>query len=563
VGSIATAEPAEQAGLVSVVEGAKRLVGRGGPTLPDRVEALRTVVDQGRGRLPGELLDRAEGVVQRAGERLALSGDHTVVALAGATGSGKSSTFNALAGVSLATVGVRRPTTSTTAGVAWGSEDPAELWNWLQVPQRHLVRPGEEGWADRLDGLVLLDLPDHDSTEVAHHVEVDRLVRMVDVMIWVLDPQKYADAAVHERYLRRLSSHAEVVVVTLNHVDELPADRRPDVLGDLRRRLEDDGLGRVPVVATSARTGEGVDELRSLVAQRVRDKKAVAQRLRADLVAAGASLVEVHGSTDPGSLRRPEREELVDAFADAAGVETVVRAVERAVVRRGGQHSGWLVTSWLSKLKPDPLKRLHLDTGREGKELTALGRASVPEPTRVQRARVDTAVRAAADAVGGQLAPPWATAVRRASTSRLPDLNDALDRAVVGTDLGVSRTPLWWRVSRLLQVVLALALVVGALWLLALFVLDYLQVPEPSTPSRFGLPLPTLLLALGVGGGVALGLVGRFVNGFIARGRARRARRRLREAIGSVVDDLVVAPVDRELEAHRAVGRALAVVTSR
>ncbi len=548
---------------MSVVAGAKRLVGRGGPSLPERVAALEVVVEQGRGRLPSPLLEDAEGVVRRAGERLALSGDHTVVALAGATGSGKSSTFNALAGVSLTTVGVRRPTTSTTAGVAWGVEDPVELWEWLRVPQRHLVRPGDPGWGERLDGLVLLDLPDHDSTEVAHHLEVDRLVAMVDVMIWVLDPQKYADAAVHERYLRRLATHAEVVVVTLNHVDELAPDRRPEVLEDLRRRLREDGLDRVPVVATSARTGEGMDELRSLVAQRVREKKAVAQRLRADLVGTGQALLETHGSTAAGALRRPERAELVDAFADAAGIETVVHAVERAVVHRGGRHTGWPVTAWLSRLRPDPLKRLHLDLGPRGKELTAVGRASVPEPTRVQRARVDTAVRAAADAVGGQLAPPWAAAVRRASTSRLEELNDALDRAVVGTDLGVSGTPLWWRVARLLQVLLALALVVGALWLLALFAVDYLQLPEPATPDRYGLPLPTWLLVLGAVGGVALGMVGRLVNGLVARSRAGRARRRLRGAIGSVVDDLVVAPVDRELEAHRAVGDALAVLTAR
>ena len=548
---------------MSLAEGARRLVGRGGPALPDRVEALRSVVEHGRGRLPSDLLEEAEGVVRRAGERLALSGDHTVVALAGATGSGKSSTFNALAGVDLATVGVRRPTTSTTAGVAWGADDPVDLWSWLQVPQRHLVRPGEPGWAETLDGLVLLDLPDHDSTEVAHHLEVDRLVRVVDVMVWVLDPQKYADAAVHERYLRRLSAHAEVVVVTLNHVDELPADRRSDVLGDLRRRLTDDGLPEVPVVATSARTGEGMDELRALVARRVRDKKAVAQRLRADLVASGRALEPVHGSTAGAGVRRPERSELVDAFADAAGVETVVRAVERSVVRRGGQHTGWPVTSWLSRLRPDPLRRLHLDLGEQGKQLTSLGRVSVPEPTRVQRARVDTAVRATADAVGGQLSPSWATAVRRASTSRLEDLNDALDRAVAGTDLGAARTPLFWRLTRMLQVLFAVALVAGAVWLLVLVALDYLQVPEPSVPTRYGLPLPTWLLVLGVGGGIALGVVGRFVNGFVARSRARRARRRLREAIGGVVDDLVVAPVDRELAAHQAVTEALAVVTAR
>ena len=52
-----------------------------------------------------------------------------------------------------------------------------------------------------LQGVVLLDLPDHDSTEVSHHLEVDRLIELADLMVWVLDPQKYADAAIHDRYL--------------------------------------------------------------------------------------------------------------------------------------------------------------------------------------------------------------------------------------------------------------------------------------------------------------------------------------------------------------------------
>ena len=59
-----------------------------------------------------------------------------------------------------------------------------------------------------MDGVVLLDLPDHDSTEVAHHLEVDRIVKLADLLVWVLDPQKYADAAVHDRYLAPLAGHA-------------------------------------------------------------------------------------------------------------------------------------------------------------------------------------------------------------------------------------------------------------------------------------------------------------------------------------------------------------------
>jgi hypothetical protein len=61
---------------------------------------------------------------------------------------------------------------------------------------------------DACEGVVLLDLPDHDSTEVSHHLEVDRLVQLADLLVWVLDPQKYADAAIHDRYLKPLASHA-------------------------------------------------------------------------------------------------------------------------------------------------------------------------------------------------------------------------------------------------------------------------------------------------------------------------------------------------------------------
>ena len=52
-------------------------------------------------------------VVDKVRARTAMRGGHTVVALAGATGSGKSSLFNALVGADVATVGARRPTTVT------------------------------------------------------------------------------------------------------------------------------------------------------------------------------------------------------------------------------------------------------------------------------------------------------------------------------------------------------------------------------------------------------------------------------------------------------------------
>jgi hypothetical protein len=173
--------------VTTLLDSARKLVGKGSPDIAQRLEGLRSAVEHGRGRLDAGLVDEADALVRRAGDRLQLSGDHTVVALAGATGSGKSSMFNAITGLDLAAVGVRRPTTSWTLACAWGTEGGGEMLDWLGVPKRHQVSrdslldgPRE----DRdLDGLVLLDLPDHDSTEVAHHVEVDRLVELADMLV--------------------------------------------------------------------------------------------------------------------------------------------------------------------------------------------------------------------------------------------------------------------------------------------------------------------------------------------------------------------------------------------
>ena len=547
--------------MTVLVEGAKKLVGRGGDIV-DRIDGLDEAARAARGRLPDALVDEAAAVSQRAGARLRLSGDHTVVALAGATGSGKSSTFNAVTGLDLAAVGVRRPTTSWTMACAWGADGAGELLDWLGVPKRHQVLRNSmlDGPVEdhALDGLVLLDLPDHDSTEVAHHVEVDRLVKLSDLLVWVLDPQKYADAAIHDRYLRPLATHRDIMLVVLNHIDTVPEARRESMLNDLRRLLAADGLESVPVIAASARRGDGIPELKRAIGERVRAKKAVKARLMADVSSVAQRMQQVNGNAKPGDVARARENELVDAFAEAAGVPTVVRAVEKSTKRRAAQATGWPVTSWLSRFKPDPLRRLHLNLGTSGKDLTASARASVPEATPVQRARVDTAVRAVAEDVGAELSPPWADAVRRASVSRLPDLNDALDKAVASTDLGVSRTPAWWGLVRVLQWVLILTALAGGLWLVGLAAMGYLQLPEPSTPKYRGLPVPTLLLLGGVLAGILLGLLCRLVVGLSARRKARSADRRLRSAIREVTERLVITPVEAEIEAYRTTRSGLA-----
>jgi GTP-binding protein EngB required for normal cell division len=547
--------------VTSLLDGAKRLVSRGSD-LGDRIEALGRAGAAARGRLDDRVVDHADETVERVARRLGLAADHTVVAIAGATGSGKSSTFNALAGVELASVGVRRPTTSWATACIWGKEGAEELLDYLGIAPRHqimrdsLLDIGKEDHA--LQGVVLLDLPDHDSTEVSHHLEVDRLIELTDLMVWVLDPQKYADAAVHDRYLAPLATHWAVMMIVLNHVDEVPDDRRQSMLDDIRRLLDADGLERVPLLATSARTGEGIDALRYAIADRVRAKQVTRTRLEADLRGAAQQLSDATGTSGHPELSRQRIVALEDAFADAAGVPTLVGAVEAATRLRGRRATGWPVTSWLSRLRPDPLKRLHLDLGSEGSRFTGRGRTSMPEATQVQRARVDAEVRAVADEVSAPLSRPWADAVRRASVARLPDLGDRLDVALTRTHLNTERMPVWAGMVRTLQWLLLLVALVGVIWSGVLLADPQFGVERPDTPDVAGFPVPVILVIGGVVAGLLLALLCRVLVSATARSRARSADRKLRSAIAAVADELVVTPVRAELSAYDAVREGLA-----
>jgi GTPase Era involved in 16S rRNA processing len=546
--------------MSSLLDGARRLVTRGSD-LGTRIAALEVATRAAEGRLDDAVVAEADAVIERAAGRLRLSADHTVVAIAGATGSGKSSTFNQLTGLELSAVGVRRPTTSWATACVWGADGAAELLEWLGIPPRHqttrdsMLDTQKDGLDKDMGGVVLLDLPDHDSTEVAHHLEVDRLVGLADLLIWVLDPQKYADAAIHDRYLAPSASHAGVMVVVLNHIDTVPAERRQAMLDDVRRLLDADGLSDVPVFAISARHGDGVAQLRAEIVKRVADKQSTRQRIEADVRTVAARLSEECGSGKPRSLAKERVESMESALADAAGVPTVVAAIERSTRLRAGEATGWPLVSWVSRLRPDPLKRLHLDLGVAGKQLTARARTSMPEATPVQRARVDSEVRELADDVSAGMTRPWAEALRRASLSRLPELTDRLDLAIAETDLGVARLPIWANLVRVLQWALILAALAGGVWALAAVASGGLG--SDAIPQVAGVALPLVLLLGGVGLGVLLALGCRLLVGVTARTRARLADRRLRDAVHEVSAELVVAPLEAELDAFRTVRNGL------
>ncbi|HKE68066.1 MAG TPA: GTPase, partial [Nocardioidaceae bacterium] len=517
------------------------LFGSGGDDLAARIQGLEWALAASRGHLSEDVLDEAEEVVQRARSRLRLSAEHTIVALAGATGSGKSSLFNQLTDLELAAVGVRRPTTSWAMACAWGPTGAEEILEWLGIPPRHQVSrmsmldisPEETN----MQGLVLLDLPDHDSTEVAHHLEVKRLVSYADLLVWVVDPQKYADAAIHDGYLAPLSTHAEVMLVVFNHLDEIPVLEREATLADLRRLLAIDGLSEIPLVATSAKTGEGIDDLKRALVKRIRAKRSAADRLTADAANATGRLVEANGMDDPRGLDERRQAALVDVLAEAAGVPVVVEAVEFSTAARRRRSTSWPATRWLSRFRRDPLAELRLGGGSSSDLHSAM-----PPPTKVQQARVDVAVRDLADDAAQGLAPPWADAVSRASTSDFDDLHDALDKAIASTDLGVTRKPAWVRILGIVQWLLFVAAVAGAGWLITLGVMDLAGSDAPEPPTVGSVSVPLLMALVGFVLGICLGLAARLAVDVSGRRTADQASDALHQSIATVAHQRIFAP---------------------
>ncbi|MFC8705982.1 GTPase [Streptomyces anulatus] len=550
----------------------------GGP-LPPRLDALRELVGLSRARLDRDTLAEAGRVLDEAAARQRLSSRHTVIAVAGATGSGKSTLFNALAGAPISDTGLRRPTTSQPIACSW-TDGAAGLLDRLAVPGRLRRRPhpGPAAFDEALQGLVLVDLPDHDSAATEHRDQVDRVLALVDAVIWVVDPEKYADAALHERYLRPLAGHAEVTFVVLNQTDRLPGEAADLVLDDLRRLLDEDGIALgehgepgATVMSLSALTGDGVPELREMVGRFVQDRTAATRRLSADIDAAAARLRPVYVAEGRPGLGERAREEFTDRLAEAVGAAAAGQAAEREWRRNAGRACG---TPWLR------LWRWYENRGLPG-SLDRMGQAlTPPEEELTARQRVEQAVRIVADDAADGLPGPWAQAVREAAFNGAKGLPEALDELAVkagapgaskrggGTEAGQAAAasplggtlggrpakpprPKWWPAAVLAQVSMTLLQIFGGLWLVG----QIIGVLEP------GLVTPALIMLAGVVGGPLV----EWSCAAAIRGPARRygqdAERRLREAAAGCGRARVLDPVAAELVRYREVRERYVTVT--
>lgn len=524
-----------------------------GAALDRRLAGLAEAADVAEGRLSGPAVAQARSVADRARARRGLSEQLTVVAFAGSTGAGKSTLFNSIVGEEVAKAGVLRPTTSEPLGAIWrDTPETVALLEWLGVTRWHVATDG----ADALADLVLIDLPDHDSTSTSHRAHVDHFVERVDLMVWVLDPQKYADALVHEQYLRRFSRHDDVTVVVLNQVDRLPVADAQQCLAHLRRLVAEDGLSDAVVLATSNRSGEGLEALAERILAAVSSRRTAVARLAADVATAadGLALAAEDPGTPVAGTMSADLDRLTDALTEAAGAAVITAAIEKSSHLKAAQAVGWPPLKWLGRLRKDPVAQLRLE--RPGVD-PRLVRSSLPSNDPVATARANTAVMDYVDTASAGAPRAWVDSARAVADMASESLADNLNQAVTRAPLVPARNPRWWGVFGVLQWVLFAIALAGGLWLLALAGLAYLQFHVAQAPRVEGFPVPTLMLIVGTLGGLVLAVIGRLLARTSAKRAARAARAALRAEVAGVAEERIAAPVAAELATVDQFRRAL------
>ena len=494
-------------------------------------------------------------------ERLGFPADAYVLALVGGTGVGKSSLLNALAGTTVSPASVRRPTTSEP--VAWvPAADRAALeplLAWLDVSD---VREH----AGELGTVAILDLPDMDSVASTHRERVEAILPRVDAVAWVTDLEKYADAALHDGFLRAWVPRLERQAVIVNKVDRLAGNERDrlrrDLTDDLARDLPRANAAPIPVLMTIASADGGADlhELRAWLEDGAAAKAVVRSRVATTVVDRASSLGRDAGIDADGAevpfFDPAAREAAVGAVTrevlravDLEGLERQAIAATRAQARARGAGPMGRITSFLYRVSgratrvADPT--LFLRRWRDRASLT----------TAVESMRLALA-RPIADATPG-LRPRLASLVEPVELRR--GLERAVDRSISTLDPLDAPSSRWWSLIGLVQTLATVAIALAAAW-----VVVWILVRPPAAsldlPVIGLVPMPFAVLVATVLVGYLLARILGLHAGWIGRRWARRVRDRVAASVRQEITDHGFESLDRLEAARRSLRSSLIAI---
>lgn len=186
-----------------------------------------------------------------------------IIGVFGGTGAGKSTLINRLLGENVCAASFRRTFTSGPIAVAGKSVEVPAGWlgvehvsaDTAQFPLRGqigallIARSG----ADAFARLVLIDTPDLDGDQPAHHAEADRVFRWVSVALFLVTPEKYQMTELLP-YYRLAERYALPTLFVMNKAESAAA------VDDYARQLTERSASRKAVtVFAVARDGAGFE----------------------------------------------------------------------------------------------------------------------------------------------------------------------------------------------------------------------------------------------------------------------------------------------------------------
>lgn len=473
-------------------------------------------------------------------------GDLYVLALAGGTGVGKSSLLNALAGADLSVVGALRPT--TTGAVALVPRGMAEsvvpLLDWLGGADLVFGDATRTGSTPGIGAPVaVLDLPDLDSIEPTHAARVDTALPRVDAVVWVSDPEKYADAVLHDRYLRRWAPTLDRQAFVLNKTDRLSVTDAEALRADIASRLASLG-GRIPVLLTSALRDPG--ELRAWLAEGVEAREVIRRRLRRSADAAIEGLVRAAG-LDTSVAPAPLVSEGRRAEAVTATTEAVLRVVDLdrlraqavAATLAAARGRGGGVLGRVRGIAERGSGHLERTADPVGHLIRWHDRGSLVPATLPMR-------RLVGEAIVGLPAPARAGVVGLTDGDALASrLALATDRAIAGPGgrftVPTSRA---WPLVGIAQLLATAALIVGVVWLVTAFATgSALPASTFDVPVLGPMPMPAVLILGGLLGAWLLSTALAWDARRLGRAWADRLAADVRRRVDEAVADVALAPL--------------------
>ena len=334
------------------------------------LDKVDTAVAESAGALSRPEVESVAALARHTRMRLSYPESIVVVALAGGTGSGKSSLVNAIAGEEVALTGGIRPMTSEPLALvpADGAGALAGYLDELDITDR--VQHHGASW------LCVLDLPDNDSVEVEHGHRVDSLLPRVDMVVWVTDPEKYRDAVLHHRYISAMSGYQEQFIFVLNQIDRLDPEDAVVVADDLGRALREDGIREPKVIATAANPVAGppygVDLLIGALEAAAQRRLAVNRKALADLATASSRLVTSSSTAHAVDFEKQWAEE-------------VASAVDLAIAGRaagGGHDLAEYVAQLANEMGGETQHRLQISQSRPTERFSDASPIRAPRPER-------------------------------------------------------------------------------------------------------------------------------------------------------------------------------------